>query len=135
MKLKFFGAAGEVTGSCHRVETESVRFLVDCGMFQGRDSEEKNQHALALDVNELDFVLLTHAHIDHSGLLPRLVALGFNGPIYTRRKSSGNSNVRSVATSAPTRMQRRCIRLPRREPVSTACNPLSMTVRSDRTPR
>jgi metallo-beta-lactamase family protein len=85
MKLKFFGAAREVTGSCYRVETESVRFLVDCGMFQGRDADTKNQHALALDVKELDFVLLTHAHIDHSGLIPRLVAEGFGGPIYTTR--------------------------------------------------
>lgn len=85
MKLKFFGAAREVTGSCYRVETESVGFLVDCGMFQGRDADSKNEHALALNVKELDFVLLTHAHIDHSGLIPRLVAEGFDGPIYTTR--------------------------------------------------
>ena len=82
MKLSFLGAAGEVTGSCYRVETESVRFLVDCGMFQGHESDEKNRRALAFRLKDLDFVLLTHAHIDHSGLLPGLAAQGFAGPIY-----------------------------------------------------
>jgi metallo-beta-lactamase family protein len=85
MKLKFLGAAGEVTGSCYWVETESVRFLVDCGMFQGRGADEKNQRALMLNASKLDFVLLTHAHIDHSGLIPKLVALAFDGPVYTTR--------------------------------------------------
>ncbi len=83
MHITFFGAAGEVTGSCFLVETENVRFLVDCGLFQGLGSDEKNREALKLDVRKLDFVLLTHAHIDHSGLLPLLVAKGFDGPIYT----------------------------------------------------
>ncbi|MGB8339533.1 MAG: MBL fold metallo-hydrolase [Burkholderiales bacterium] len=83
MKLHFLGAAGEVTGSSYLVETGDVKFLVDCGMFQGgHEAEEKNLSALKFDVGSLDFVLLTHAHIDHSGLLPRLCALGFKGPIY-----------------------------------------------------
>jgi metallo-beta-lactamase family protein len=84
MKIRFLGAAREVTGSCFMVETEAVRFLVDCGMFQGgRDAVQKNREALDFDVSALDFVLLTHAHLDHSGLLPRLVALGYRGPVYT----------------------------------------------------
>lgn len=84
MKITFFGAAGEVTGSCYLIEGETVRFLVDCGMFQGgSDAYPKNLRALPFDVRELDFVLLTHAHIDHSGLLPRLTMLGYKGPIYT----------------------------------------------------
>ena len=86
MRLSFLGAAGEVTGSCILVEAETCRFLVDCGMFQGgAEARQKNIRALALgfDVRNLDFVLLTHAHIDHSGLLPRLVSLGFRGPVYT----------------------------------------------------
>lgn len=84
MKISFFGAAGEVTGSCFLIESEAVTFLVDCGMFQGgRDAYPKNLRALSFDVRQLDFVLLTHAHIDHSGLLPRLAVLGFKGPIYT----------------------------------------------------
>ena len=83
MKLTFLGAAGEVTGSSYLVETDSSRFLVDCGMFQGgRDTERKNRAGFAFDPRALDFVLLTHAHIDHSGLLPRLAAEGFSGPIY-----------------------------------------------------
>ena len=83
MKLTFLGAAGEVTGSSYLVETGSVRFLVDCGMFQGgREADGKNRARFAFDPAALDFVLLTHAHIDHSGLLPRLVAQGFSGPVY-----------------------------------------------------
>ncbi len=84
MKLSFLGAAGEVTGSSYLVETADCRFLVDCGMFQGgRDADRKNLAALQFDVRTLDFVLLTHAHLDHSGLLPRLAMFGFRGPIYT----------------------------------------------------
>lgn len=85
MRLGFLGAAGEVTGSCTLVETGDVRFLVDCGMFQGGpEARSKNLRALnfGFDVREIDFVLLTHAHIDHSGLLPRLAMLGYRGPIY-----------------------------------------------------
>jgi metallo-beta-lactamase family protein len=83
MKLTFNGAAGEVTGSCYLIETDSVRFLVDCGMFQGgREADIKNRQFPAFDIRDLDFVLLTHAHIDHSGMLPRLAALGYDGPIY-----------------------------------------------------
>jgi metallo-beta-lactamase family protein len=90
MRLAFLGAAGEVTGSCTLVETDNVRFLVDCGMFQGGpEARQKNQRALNFDfdVRQIDFVLLTHAHIDHSGLLPRLAMLGYRGPIYTTQAS------------------------------------------------
>ena len=83
MKITFLGAAREVTGSCYLVETERCRFLVDCGMFQGgADAYRKNRASPRFDPRTIDFVLLTHAHIDHSGLLPRLVCLGFRGPIY-----------------------------------------------------
>ncbi len=84
MQLTFLGAAGEVTGSSYLVETGNNRFLVDCGLFQGgRDADRKNRSALNFDPQLIDFVLLTHAHIDHSGLLPRLSTLGFRGPVYT----------------------------------------------------
>jgi len=83
MKLSFHGAAGEVTGSCYLADSVHTRFLVDCGMFQGgREADLKNQRFPAFDPRSIDFVLITHAHIDHSGMLPRLVAMGFTGPVY-----------------------------------------------------
>ena len=87
MKIQFLGAAGEVTGSRHSIEVTlagKVRhFMVDYGMFQGgREATNKNLESLPFSPKELDFVVLTHAHIDHSGLLPRLCAQGFDGPIY-----------------------------------------------------
>lgn len=87
MKIQFLGAAGEVTGSRHSVEVtvgeRELRFMVDFGMFQGgREASVKNLEPLPFSPKELEFVVLTHAHIDHSGLLPRLCAQGFTGPIY-----------------------------------------------------
>jgi len=82
MRLAFLGAAGEVTGSCFLVDTGAVKFLVDCGMFQGARAARAKNRRFAFDPREIAFVLLTHAHIDHSGLLPRLVAGGFGGAIY-----------------------------------------------------
>ena len=83
MQLTFCGAAGQVTGSCFQFETGTCRFLVDCGLFQGaRDAWELNVSPWPFDPSSIDFVILTHAHIDHSGLLPRLYAEGFRGPVY-----------------------------------------------------
>jgi metallo-beta-lactamase family protein len=87
MKIQFLGAAGEVTGSRHSVEVMLLdgprRFMVDYGMFQGgREASNKNLEPLPFSPKDLSFVVLTHAHIDHSGLLPRLCAQGFSGPIY-----------------------------------------------------
>lgn len=92
MKIQFLGAAGEVTGSRHSVElilAGKVRhFMVDYGMFQGgREASNKNLEPLPINPKDLDFVVLTHAHIDHSGLLPRLCAQGFKGPIYCTKAS------------------------------------------------
>lgn len=83
MNITFLGAAREVTGSCFLVETEHARFLVDCGMMQGgREAPTRNRKPFAFDPKSLDFVLLTHAHIDHSGLLPKLTRAGYQGPIF-----------------------------------------------------
>ncbi len=83
MKITFYGAAQTVTGSCYVIETDKARFAVDCGMFQGNDAlEERNYEIDRCRPQELDFVLLTHAHIDHSGLLPRVVREGFKNNIY-----------------------------------------------------
>jgi len=83
VKLSFLGAAGEVTGSCTLVETADARFIVDCGLFQGgREADAKNRSAFRFRPADLDFVILTHAHLDHCGLLPRLIAEGFGGRIW-----------------------------------------------------
>ena len=82
MQLTFLGAAGEVTGSCYLVEHAGVRFLIDCGMFQGSADAERKNSRLAFEPRDIAFVLLSHAHIDHSGLIPRLVAQGFKGAVY-----------------------------------------------------
>ena len=84
MRITFIGAAQEVTGSCFLIEGDGVRFLVDCGMHQGgREARERNFEPWPFKPRDLDFVLLTHAHMDHSGLLPRLCALGFRGAVHT----------------------------------------------------
>lgn len=81
-QLTIWGAAREVTGSCYLVETEGSAFLVDCGMYQGaNDLTARNVAPFPFDPRVVAFVLLTHAHIDHSGLIPRLVRHGFRGPI------------------------------------------------------
>ncbi|NBT34469.1 MAG: MBL fold metallo-hydrolase [Betaproteobacteria bacterium] len=85
--IQFFGAAGEVTGSRQLLSFVSAarprRFLVDCGMFQGgHESLSKNAEPFGFDPADIDFLVLTHAHIDHSGLIPRLCQQGFKGPIY-----------------------------------------------------
>src|SRR6185312_15143543 len=83
MKLTFWGAAGAVTGSMHLLETDGKRILLDCGLNQGRrkDADRKNRN-LPVEGNSIDAVVLSHAHIDHSGNLPSLVKSGFAGPVF-----------------------------------------------------
>ena len=80
MKITFIGATHEVTGSCYYLEAAGKKFLVDCGMEQGPDYYENQD--IPVKGSDLDFVLLTHAHMDHSGNLPAIYAKGFQGPIY-----------------------------------------------------
>lgn len=83
MQITSHGAAGFVTGSCHLVETNSSRFLIDCGMYQGNKAMNRlNYEPFGFDPKSIDFVINTHGHIDHCGLLPKLVKHGFNGTIY-----------------------------------------------------
>lgn len=85
MRVRFHGAAGEVTGSCHEVEAAGHRVLLDCGMIQGsHEDERRNFEPFGFDPAALDAVVLSHAHIDHCGRLPLLVQRGFQGPIWTQ---------------------------------------------------
>ncbi|MDP2810575.1 MAG: MBL fold metallo-hydrolase [Rhodocyclaceae bacterium] len=139
MNLTFLGAAREVTGSSCLVETEGLRFLVDCGMFQGgREARQKNRLAFGFDPETIAFVILTHAHIDHSGLLPRLVAFGFKGPIYATRatcdllgvmlpdaghiqeKEAERENYRRFKTRQPSKTQFQCRLMPAVSALSVA---------------
>lgn len=80
MNLSFYGAAREVTGSCYALEANGKKLLIDCGLQQGKD--KKDDQKLPFDAGDIDYIALTHAHIDHSGRLPLLVKKGFNGKIY-----------------------------------------------------
>src|SRR6478609_8542140 len=83
MLLEFLGAAGTVTGSRLLVEHDGHRVLVDCGMFQGtRELRRRNWAPFPVPPDTIDAVVVTHAHLDHTGWLPRLVAEGFTGPVY-----------------------------------------------------
>lgn len=91
MELTFWGAAHEVTGSCHMITVAGKHILVDCGMEQGPDIY-KNQE-LSINPGDIDFVLITHAHIDHSGLLPLLCKNGFSGNIYSTTATASLCNI------------------------------------------
>ena len=91
MRITFLGATHEVTGSCYYIEGAGKKFLVDCGMEQGKDVYENKP--IPVPESEIDFVLLTHAHIDHSGMLPRLYARGFRGPIFSTYATDDLCNV------------------------------------------
>ena len=82
MWLKFLGAAKNVTGSCHLLQSGGRRILIDCGLYQERRYRNRNWDPFPLDLRGIHGVLLTHAHLDHCGRLPKLVAEGFRGPIY-----------------------------------------------------
>src|SRR5580698_8557286 len=81
MKLTFHGAAGAVTGSMHHLEVDGKQYLLDCGMFQGRRREaERLNRAFPVSAPSMEAMILSHAHIDHSGRIPLLVKEGFRGP-------------------------------------------------------
>ena len=83
MKVKFLGAAMSVTGTCHLITTDKYKFLLDCGQFQGsRALEELNAKDFGFDPSEIDFMILSHSHIDHSGRIPLLTKRGYAGKIY-----------------------------------------------------
>lgn len=81
MKIEFYGAAGCVTGSCHILSVNGKKILLDCGMYQGKDEKERSNDIFKFNAKEIDYVILSHAHIDHSGRIPLLYKLGFEGKI------------------------------------------------------
>lgn len=89
MKLEFFGAAAEVTGSCHILHVGGRRVLLDCGLIQGsRKDEDRNRDPFPFEAAKIDAVVLSHAHLDHCGRLPLLVKRGFRGPIFAQEASA-----------------------------------------------
>ncbi len=94
MKITFLGAAETVTGSCYLCEFENTKILVDCGMFQGgSEAEERNYKDFDFNPADIEFLLLTHAHIDHSGRIPQLVSRGFKGKIITTTATMDLCNI------------------------------------------
>ena len=84
MKIRFIGAARTVTGSCYHVQANDTNLLIDCGMFQGgKENEERNRAPFSFKPSEIQYLLLTHAHLDHAGLVPKLIKEGFKGKILT----------------------------------------------------
>jgi metallo-beta-lactamase family protein len=86
MKIRFLGAAGDVTGSAYQVITKDASILIDCGFFQGRKEESaKNRRTRQIEGGNLDAVVLTHGHLDHIGRLPLLTRNGYKGPVYATK--------------------------------------------------
>lgn len=102
MKLQFLGAARSVTGSCTLLQTGPSKILVDCGFVQERKFQDRNWDDFPVPPEEVDVVLLTHAHLDHCGLLPRLVAQGFKGKILT---TSASADITGIILRDSARLQ------------------------------
>ena len=98
MLLEFLGAAHEVTGSCHFVQSAGKNMLVDCGMEQGPDLYVNQE--IPVNASLVDYVFVTHAHIDHSGLLPLLYSRGFRGQIYATRRVRISSCLKQSGATA-----------------------------------
>ncbi|MFV0422834.1 MBL fold metallo-hydrolase RNA specificity domain-containing protein [Oleidesulfovibrio sp.] len=116
MKVQFLGAARTVTGSCYIIEANGVRFAVDCGMHQGNNEiEKRNYDTSVYHPAELSFFLVTHAHIDHTGLLPKMVRDGFSGSIYCTEPTrdlleimlQDSANIQEMEAEWQTRKQKR----------------------------
>jgi metallo-beta-lactamase family protein len=102
MKITFLGAARQVTGSCYFLEAGGLKILIDCGLYQERPFLERNWDPLPVPPEEIDLLLLTHAHLDHSGLIPKIVREGFSGTILT---TEATADLLSIALMDSARIQ------------------------------
>jgi metallo-beta-lactamase family protein len=102
VKITFLGAARQVTGSCYHLEAGGMKILVDCGLYQERQFLERNWDPFPVPLGEIDVLLLTHAHLDHSGLIPKIVRDGFSGTILT---TAATSDLLSIALMDAARIQ------------------------------
>lgn len=132
MKITFLGAAKTVTGSCYLVETKKTAFLVDCGMFQGHaDENGANNAHFPFQMNDIDFVLLSHAHIDHSGRIPKLWVDGYRNPIHATKATADlcgimlpdSGHIQEMEAEWSTRKHQRAGK-PAEQPLYTAQNAL-----------
>ena len=106
IKLQFLGAAQNVTGSRYLLEALGRRVLIDCGLYQEREYQWRNWEPFPVSAASIDAVLLTHAHLDHCGLLPKLVKEGFRGPIYC---TAATAEIARIVMQDSARIQvRRC---------------------------
>ena len=89
MHIEFYGATSGITGSCHIIQANGKTVLLDCGLIQGRrEAMEQNRQPFPFATKEIDAVVLSHGHIDHSGRIPLLVKQGYQGPIYTQNATA-----------------------------------------------
>lgn len=93
MKIRFLGAARKVTGSCYHLLSDDTQILVDCGMHQGKNSDTLNREPFKFQPDQIKYALLTHAHLDHSGLIPKLIAEGFTSRIMTTSATAELSEI------------------------------------------
>jgi metallo-beta-lactamase family protein len=100
--LGFYGAAGNVTGSCYLLDTGRTRLLIDCGFYQEREFKNRNYDPFPFDAGSIDLVLLTHAHLDHCGLLPKLSRAGFKGTVLS---TSASKDIAEIVMMDSARIQ------------------------------